>query len=505
MSSSPSSPTAADHSMHISPFAHPLDSTSSSGSSNYPKFTTDRTHDVDSVSHMPVTPGEEMVFKRGPPLTSHRPSTRSDPGHAIAKAYLPSLGNINKSSSDPESADLNKEILPGRVLLDQNRVWLRPNEVQSTPINMPVIHHPSPTTSSRASAVLSEGFSSRSPSPNPSTITQGSVMSHQYQQQSQRLAPNSSFSSANNNVASRPYNQYSPPAALRPDSICYFPDNSPVLAPSVLAAVDARLKEASRQRALAGPSSASSLRPPRPQSAIPGSTHSNDSGVSKISSFGLSAPIMTHHSVLASSESIRSREDLYDALSKDDDDDESDMGLARPKPGFASSGRQSSKSSRRNSISSSVAGSGIELNAMGERYMVASLPKHVQVRINEGSIKGSKKRGLVSAAMVSQSQKNESYISSDSDLTNGIYLEKSEWLKSKSKTSRKWRSICCVVGILAFIGVIAGIVLGFVTRRGKIDGLAQPTYVPPCFSVLAVCCLIHSALFLSPSSRECFA
>ncbi|KAF9279579.1 hypothetical protein BGZ68_007824 [Mortierella alpina] len=66
---------------------------------------------------------------------------------------------------------------------------------------------------------------------------------------------------------------------------------------------------------------------------------------------------------------------------------------------------------------------------------------------------------------------HDNYSTVDLDTTT---IEKSDWLRRKNRTSRKWRGICCGVGIFAFIAIITGIVLGFVTRKGKVDGLATP-------------------------------
>ncbi|KAI7828686.1 hypothetical protein BC939DRAFT_47270 [Gamsiella multidivaricata] len=460
--SSASSSRGTDRPTHVSPFAHSLNSGETAG---YPQFSTRLAHDHFNPAHLPMTPGEEMVFDRGLLFASHQPSTRSDPTNALRSAPLPEVPAIDRSSSDPENS------------AEQNHSGSLPRQIRSTPIHIPAIHHSSPMPSNRASIVHSQGFPSRSPSPNPSTTTQGFAMSHP--------TPESDISLDHqaNGGTHLPYTRPSAtPAALRPDSVCSFPDSSPLMAPNVLAAVDARLKESSRQRALAAQPSSSSPRPPRPRSAVLGATHSISSNANSPASS--LAPVTTHLAVLQNSESITSKEDLYDILNRDDDDDDvfgSDSeGLGKPRPGFISSGHRSSKSSRPNSSysSSSAGGGGIELNAKGERLLAASLPRPVQAKVNrEGSIKGSKRMELVSAAMVTKDQK-ENYNSSDSDFGGRILMEKSEWLKRKSRTSRKWRGICCVVGILALVGVIAGIVLGFVTRKGKIDGLAPLPYVP---------------------------
>ncbi|KAG0356595.1 hypothetical protein BG005_004463 [Podila minutissima] len=246
------------------------------------------------------------------------------------------------------------------------------------------------------------------------------------------------------------------------------------MAPNVLAAVDARLR-------------ASNNGSPRPSLRTPNTQHSSDSGLnSQASSL---APIITHHTVLQNTEAITSREQLYDILNRDEDDeggvnDQSGFSLGRPRPKFhgGSSSRSSNRSSRRNSISSSLAHSGIELN---HKRSSVSLSRPAMARGASGGptvpsavAKGANRSGEATAAMTAKqnSPNMHSFSSLDSSESHpGLpYMEKSKWLKSKSRTSRKWRSICWVVGVLAFIGVIAGITLGFVTRKGKVDGLAPP-------------------------------
>ncbi|KAG0334681.1 hypothetical protein BG004_000315 [Podila humilis] len=255
------------------------------------------------------------------------------------------------------------------------------------------------------------------------------------------------------------------------------------MAPNVLAAVDARLRASNNSSPRSG-----TLRSGSGQLAP-----SSDSGVtSKASSL---APVVTHLTVFENTEAITSREQLYDLLNDDGDDEHknnhgmSGFSLGRPKPKFHNTS-SSSRSSRRTSISSSLAHSGIELN---HKRSSASLHRPTRTGAVEGASitspkaavtsKGSRRgeQVILSAAAGRNGGSNKtmnSSLSLDSIESNpGLspYREKSDWLKSKSRTSRRWRGICCVVGILAFIGVIAGITLGFVTRKGKVDGLAQPT------------------------------
>ncbi|KAF9130474.1 hypothetical protein BGW39_003021 [Mortierella sp. 14UC] len=300
------------------------------------------------------------------------------------------------------------------------------------------------------------------------------------------------------------------PSSLRPDSVCSFPDSSPLMAPNVLAAVDARLKESNRQRALATQSSSSSTslaRPVRPQqqhsnisqgsntsSNIASSPSSSSAGpFSGGSSFvvspGVPPTVITHHDVLQSSELILSREQLFDALNgDDDDDDEDDDGqLAYPKPGFARGQRRTAASSRsslpRSSASSYRSGSGIELNTKVQKPVPAKLAATSDIESDRGGHNHRREKELVSAAMVDRGggggggeNTKERYSTLDStvDLPSA-YPQKSPWLESKRRTNRKWRRACCTVGLLVFVGVIAGIAIGFASRKNKVDGLAPPT------------------------------
>ncbi|KAF9579715.1 hypothetical protein BGW38_003917, partial [Lunasporangiospora selenospora] len=303
-----------------------------------------------------------------------------------------------------------------------------------------------------------------------------------------------------------------PPATLRPDSICSYPDSSPLMAPHVLAAVDARLR---LSRSFDRSANSSSINLPGPAGGAGVVTLANNRPGSR-------ASVMTHYSALHGTEGIRTREQLYDYLNRDDGDDEDACtvggsgsgapgteGLQRPKPNFMrSSSATSSRSSVRSSfMSSAFAGSEIELNVkrssmsnMTKANMAAGQdPKSSSLSSSTGSsetvateaIGGPSSRtvGGKNAPMnkttptvmgAEQSTgpsklREKTILSSDDDyigMTNKI--EKSAWLKSKSRNHRRWRGICCVVGLLALVAVITGITLGFVLRRGKIDGLAPP-------------------------------
>lgn len=431
-----------------SPFAHPLDA--------FPHHPLRlQTSGVQNpYSEIITTPGEEMVFDRGLLFASHPPAIHSDP-LAIVSAPLPTMPPMNRSNSETDANISNNK--QSQAQDHQTR------EIRSTPLSLPIIIQPSPVPSNTRSL----GSSSRSPSPNNS---------HYHPQ---HLSPAGSSASlhqqySGNSSPRGPHTLYSAPAALRPDSVCSFPDSSPLMAPNVLAAVDARLR-------------ASNNGSPRPSLRTPNTQHSSDSGLnSQASSL---APIITHHTVLQNTEAITSREQLYDILNRDEDDeggvnDQSGFSLGRPRPKFhgGSSSRSSNRSSRRNSISSSLAHSGIELN---HKRSSVSLSRPAMARGASGGptvpsavAKGANRSGEATAAMTAKqnSPNMHSFSSLDSSESHpGLpYMEKSKWLKSKSRTSRKWRSICWVVGVLAFIGVIAGITLGFVTRKGKVDGLAPP-------------------------------
>ncbi|KAG0332229.1 hypothetical protein BG000_010228 [Podila horticola] len=431
-----------------SPFAHSVDA-----SAHHPLRL--QTSDVQNpYSEVITTPGEEMVFDRGLLFASHQPSTHSDP-QVIVSAPLPTMPPMNRSTSETDANNSNNK---------QNQEQdHQTREIRSTPLSLPVIIQPS----SIPTNTRSHGSSSRTPSPN-------NLHYHL-----QHLSPAGSSASLHQQYSGDssprgPYTLYSAPVALRPDSVCSFPDSSPLMAPNVLAAVDARLR-------------ASNNGSPRPSLRTPNTQHSSDSGLnSQASSL---APIITHHTVLQSTDAITSREQLYDILNKDEEDegranDQSGFSLGKPRPKFHGgvSSRSSNLSSRRNSISSSLAHSGIELN---HKRSSASLSRPAIARGASGEpevpsavAKSANRSREATAAMTAKqnSHNMRSFSSLDSSESHpGLpYIEKSEWLKSKSRTSRKWRGICCVVGILAFIGVIAGITLGFITRKGKVDGLAPP-------------------------------
>lgn len=240
------------------------------------------------------------------------------------------------------------------------------------------------------------------------------------------------------------------------------------MSPSVLAAVDARLRASA---------SSNSLREPSPllrQGSFPANSFRSGS-VSKASSL---APVITHHQVLQGSEAITSREQLYDMLNKDDDEDERSRRkgsgdtdatghyLRTPRPGFAG-GASSTRSSRRNSMASStVADSDIELVANPRKQFSSStLGKGGAAFAAHVSGPGGARRAPYESGSLHD---DEDY--SDVPMTN----EKSTWLRNKSSATRKYRSLCCVIGLLLFIGAAVGIALGFRARKDKVDGLAPP-------------------------------
>ncbi|KAG0257590.1 hypothetical protein BG011_003870 [Mortierella polycephala] len=198
------------------------------------------------------------------------------------------------------------------------------------------------------------------------------------------------------------------------------------------------------------------------------------------------APVITHSQVLESSGAIQSREQLYDILNKDDDQedmdymsgawrqqrdgdtdnelrDNSSFYLTKPRPEFLS--RSSNRSSRRSSSESSTvnANSDIELNSRPSRA----------AKLGGEGISSS---NVSAAPSVSEKRatmyENSAFHGEYAELT--LKTEKSAWLRSKNRTTRKWKSICCAVGIVALIAAVSGIVLGFVLRKGKVDGLAPP-------------------------------
>ncbi|KAG0219432.1 hypothetical protein BGX33_003021 [Mortierella sp. NVP41] len=422
-----------------------------------------------------MTPGEEkMVFDKGLLYGSHRPSTRSDPTNTMYSEPLPEfppmMGN-NRSSSDPEvitSAGTGETSF-------SNSQDVPVCEIRSTPIYMPLVHHPSATPSSQRSLVP------RTPSPNPSTLTVQQPHSALTSTSSLNRPPCTPGDSTNGNST-----QYSTPSSLRPDSICSFPDSSPLMAPNVLAAADARLKESTRQKTLASQGSSSSLgRPVRPHQQHSGLSHGSSSShaPSSSASTAVTLPtIITHHDVLQNSEKIQSREQLFDALNAGDDEDEGHdhHHLAHPNPGFARGQRKvssSSKSSLRRSSSSSFrSGSGIELNTKVQRPTPAKLAGSDIETGGRPFMDQKNHREVVSAAMITRdSKENYSTLDSTVDLSSSpSYAKTSHWLESKRRTNRKWRRACCAVGLLVLLAVIAGISIGFVSRKNKVDGLAPP-------------------------------
>ncbi|KAF9282556.1 hypothetical protein BGZ88_010980 [Linnemannia elongata] len=241
------------------------------------------------------------------------------------------------------------------------------------------------------------------------------------------------------------------------------------MSPNVLAAVGARLRASASNNSLREPS------PLLRQGAFPISSVRSGS-VSRASSF---APVITHHQVLQSSEAIMSREELYDMLNKDEDEDEKsrrmDSGdldatghyLRTPRPGFAGGG-SSTRSSRRNSMASStVADSDIEL--------VANPRKQFSSSILGKSSSGFAAQASAGAGGARKAPYESGSLHEDEDyLDVPMKTEKSAWLRNKSSATKKYRSLCCVIGLLLFIGAAAGIALGFRARKDKVDGLAPP-------------------------------
>ncbi|KAF9583227.1 hypothetical protein BGW38_009975 [Lunasporangiospora selenospora] len=384
----------------------------------------------------------------------------------------------------------------------------RPREIRSTPIYMPVVHHPPPTPKMGQSSINthlhpprspthtsqgSSGLPSRTPSPNLSTRTLTSQRSQTHLSPNNAPTPQRSLSPFTS--SSSLHQQYSSPtSALRPDSVCSYPDSSPLMAPNVLAAVDARLRAnaAAATSSVTGGSSqvdlTSSPLNSRPLPFAQGSYSSQGSGMnSRASSV---APVMTHYSALHSSTGVKSREDLYDILNADDDEgggrsgggEDLHGGLGKPRPGFIHSS-QSKRSSRCNSISSSLAGSGIELNAHHRRSQIDDAPilltKPSRAKLAGNGTLSHKGSALTSSGSIVNGKREYHSGFEDSTTLNSSpelapYLERSAWLKSKTKTSRKWRGICCGIGILIFLGAIAGITFGFISGKGKVDGLAPP-------------------------------
>ncbi|KAF9142406.1 hypothetical protein BG015_000932 [Linnemannia schmuckeri] len=398
----------------------------------------------DNEKHLPppITPGaDKVVFDKGL-LFADRPSKGSS-ANKIVSAPLPSLPpSLPRNNSYPEPSSNNNYRNPtGRNHpLDLSN---RPHshhipEPRSAPIHL----HPN---GSNPRIAVSQQLEQQNPGGNNNTNT-------------------------NNNE--HPYTPYSAPAALRPDSVCSFPDSSPVMSPNVLAAVDARLRASA---------SSNTLREPSPllrQGAFP--TNSVRSGsVSKTSSL---VPVITHHQALQSSEAIMSREQLYDMLNKDDDEDEKNGSnrrkesgetdatghyLRTPRPGFAGNG-SSTRSSRRNStVSSTVADSDIELFAIPRKQFSSStLGKGGPAFATHASAGAGGARGAPYESGSLHDDKDYSDVP--------MKTEKSAWLENKSSANRKYRSLCCVIGLLLFIGAAVGIALGFKARKDKVDGLAPP-------------------------------
>lgn len=427
----------------------------------------------DTYRPPPITPGEEKAtFDRGL-LFAGRPvasrSGGSNPG--VVSAPLPTVPPMNRNNSYPEPGG---RPYPLDHYANNNRPQShRPtSDMRSAPIYLMPGHQQQGQGSNNHS---------RTPSPNRSTRTLGSYNTTLNGSQ-QNLSNHPSNNSLNSQYNGRPF---TPPAALRPDSVCSFPDNSPLLAPNVLAAVDARLRAAAASQGNNNVNSSSSslhnISQPNPRFA--GGSGRN----SRASSIG---PVITHHSIMQNSEAIMSREQLFDVLNKDDDNNgndtdndtryDSNFSLKKPKPEFFSSSAQSSR--RNSTCSSAFANSDIELNAR------SSGPGHNNNNKRPGMVilagAGASQLGSRTRSGFEKSGLHESFDGQS------VKVEKSDWLKSKSRTHRRWKSLCCVIGLLAFAAVVTGITLGFMTRKGKVDGLAPPQYVfwpfsfmPPHFSL----------------------
>ncbi|KAF8945377.1 hypothetical protein BGZ47_002793 [Haplosporangium gracile] len=508
-----SSSSTSAHPSLISPFAHPLDSTKpyATNQSNHPSplhrsGSFQRPLPGRFESGIPMTPGEEkMVFDKGLLFSSHhRPSTRSDPTNEVFSEPLPKLPSmvVDRAGSDPEAATITTagERYTGELISNSHHqssnTDISEREIRSTPIHMPVIHHPSPTTTTTSIYSSSQqSFAPRTPSPNLSTL----IAQQPHSALTSTSSLHRSLGDSNNNIANSNSIPYSAPSSLRPDSIVSFPDSSPLMAPNVLAAVDARLRESNRQKVLASsqPSASSLAHPVHPHQQHSGTSQGSSSNSNAASSSSSAAPVseatspsvspsvITHHDVLQSSELILSREQLFDALNGDDDDDEEDdEQLTHPKPGFARNqqrrGASSSRSSLpRSSASSYRSGSGIELNTKVQKPVSAKLAAS---GIESGRGNNGKEREWISAAMVTKggadSKERYSTLDSTAELPS-TYPQTSNWLESKRRTSRRWRRTCFAVGLLVFVGIIAGIAIGFVSRKNKIDGLAPPTSIDP--------------------------
>ncbi|KAG0276292.1 hypothetical protein BGZ95_007742 [Linnemannia exigua] len=442
----------------ISPFAHPLDNTrpytTNQQNNQHHNSSFQRPLPGRFGSGMPMTPGEEkMVFDKGLLFSSHhRPSTRSDTTNELFSEPLPEL---SRASSDPEIAGETNS--SNYHYNDQQYQGDTDLEICSAPIYMPVIHHPAPSPSTSSHSQRS--FSPRTPSPNPST-TLSAQQPHSALTSTSSLHHTPLGDSTNN--SSTPHS--AAPSSLRPDS-------------SSTSSLARPVRTHQHSNVSQGSSSSSNI-------TSSSSSTGPFSGPSSSSMRASPAPtVITHHDVLQSSELIMSREQLFDALNGDDDDDDDDDDdngeLAHPKPGFARGQRRTAASSRsslpRSSASSYRSGSGIELNTKVQKPVPAKLSGASDIESGHGHSRREKE--LVSAAMVSSGGENTKERLSTLDSTEYLptaYPQKSTWLENKRRTNRKWRRTCCAVGLLVFIGVIAGIAIGFVSRKNKVDGLAPP-------------------------------
>ncbi|KAG0037747.1 hypothetical protein BGZ82_001939, partial [Podila clonocystis] len=402
----------------------------------------------DTYRPPPITPGEDKTtFDRGmlyAGRSSPPRSNGSNPG--VVSAPLPTLPPaMNRNNSYPE---------PSRPYPQDHHT------------SRPQSHHP--TSEMRSAPIyLTPGHQQQGQSIQPSRTPSPTRALGSYNTTLNGSQQNLSNHPSNNSLH-RQYNgrPFTPPAALRPDSVCSFPDNSPLLAPNVLAAVDARLKAAANQNNANGGGSIRGLQSPPSRSNL----HFAGSGSgtnSRASSIG--GPVITHHSIMQHSEAIMSREQLFDVLNKDDDENDTDndtrydsnFSLEKPKPDFFRS--SSAQSSRRNSTSSSTfANSDIELNARSG----PGSNKRPGMSVLAGA--GASRSGSRTGSGFDKSGLHESFDGQS------VKVEKSAWLKSKNKTYRRWRGLCCVIGLLAFAAAVTGITFGFMSRKGKVDGLAPP-------------------------------
>ncbi|GJJ68956.1 hypothetical protein EMPS_01302 [Entomortierella parvispora] len=473
-------------------------------------------HHEDSHSYQPPTPGEEMTFDGGrlyvtranaPPMPRNnsypeqgtQPHIRAAPQQLLHPQhhpldpngrphshyhYQPTASSSASSSSIAESRSVPIH-LPSEVQQQQYQQQQQQQQQRGPYLSSP--GQPAPQGSRSTSSLNGSPHDMPTSRSNPSLYRQFNN------------------NGSNSNLSSRPYTHYSTPrSALRPDSVCSYPDSSPLMAPNVLAAMEARLRASASNSSLNSNRTtgqgANGLTPhstgagacasPRSlQNGFARSVHSRASSV-MMGTGTLSPPTVTHHQVLETSDAIKSREQLYDLLNKDDDNvgdmdmdnDEtayydSAFHLGKPNPKFRAGSAMSSRRSSMTMASSAGGGSDIELN----------VTKKCNARNSVAAAAAA--AGIVAGAdaAIRPPSRTTTPLSSAAaarDFDEKDFIEpiaaapKSAWLKSKSRNSRKWKGVCCVVGILALVAVVAGIALGFVLRKGKVDGLARPPEDP---------------------------